>query len=260
MSNRVYVGATIFGVPIVGLRHLWEPSTQFRGQQTQKPNYITAVIIKKTQAHWSQEPVMAGFVNACKDLYAKAMSHIPWEQVVWPIKDGDVPSEPGKQPAEWMRGHWYLSGSSSSPINVEIVQGGRPVKLANRAQVKPGDLVALSGALAVKQNDPRGVKLYANNVVFMQPGEEIAIGNGVTGAELMEQARAQGLNVTGFTPGHAGGFGAPQGQPGGFAPPSQQPQGFGAPQTQPGGFVAPAPAQPPQGGFTPPSGGFAPPR
>ena len=40
--------------------------------------------------------------------------------------------------------------------------------------------------------------MHANNVVFMNPGEEIAIGNGVTGAELMEQAKAQGLNVTGL--------------------------------------------------------------
>lgn len=267
MAQRIYKYATIFGVQITGLKNLWEPSTSYRGQPTQKPNYITSVIIPKRAAHWSQEPVMAGFTAACMELYQAAMSRIPFEQVVWPVKDGDLPPEAGKPPIEWTRGHWFLSASSSSPINVDLVQNGQPVKLTNRAQVKAGDYVTLSGALAVKTNDPRGVKFYGNNVLFMNPGEEIAIGNGVTGAQLMEQARAQGLNITGFTPGHAGGFGAPSpaqfpalqtpGAPG-FTQPA--PAGFGAP-TPPSNGFAPPPAQPPgQGGFAPPPNGFAPPR
>jgi hypothetical protein len=282
-TQRVYIYTTIFGVPITGLKNLWEPSREYQGKPTQKPNYITSIIIPKTRAHWSEEPVLAGFTAGCQELYAKAMSHIPFAQVVWPIKDGDVP-EPGKNPVDWMKGRWFLNGSSSSPIKVDIVQGGQPVPLINRAGVKPGDTVTLSGALAVKQNDPRGVKFYANNVLFMGPGEEIAIGNGVTGAALMEQARAQGLNITGFTPG--GGFGggqvgqggfqpppvvsgfAPQGgfQPGaapvqgGFAPPPAQPPQFAAPVQ--GGFgQTPQPGfQPVQGGFAPGPGGFVPPQ
>jgi hypothetical protein len=282
-TQRVYIYTTIFGVPITGLKNLWEPSREYQGKPTQKPNYITSIIIPKTRAHWSEEPVLAGFTAGCQELYAKAMSHIPFAQVVWPIKDGDVP-EPGKNPVDWMKGRWFLNGSSSSPIKVDIVQGGQPVPLINRAGVKPGDIVTLSGALAVKQNDPRGVKFYANNVLFMGPGEEIAIGNGVTGAALMEQARAQGLNITGFTPG--GGFGggqvgqggfqpppvvsgfAPQGgfQPGaapvqgGFAPPPAQPPQFAAPVQ--GGFgQTPQPGfQPVQGGFAPGPGGFVPPQ
>lgn len=279
-TQRVYIYTTIFGVPITGLKNLWEPSREYQGKPTQKPNYITSIIIPKTRAHWSEEPVLAGFTAGCQELYAKAMSHIPFAQVVWPVKDGDVP-EPGKNPVDWMKGRWFLNGSSSSPIKVDIVQGGQPVPLVNRAGVKPGDIVTLSGALAVKQNDPRGVKFYANNVLFMGPGEEIAIGNGVTGAALMEQARAQGMNITGFQPGGSG-FGGGQVGQGGFAPPAQA-GGFapqGAPQfAQPapggfapqGGFVppgvaaapqasfAPPPAQPPQGGFAqPPQGGFQP--
>lgn len=281
-GQRVYVYTTIFGMPITGLRNLWEPSREYMGKPTEKPNYITSIVIPKTRAHWSEEPVLAGFTAACQELYSKAMTHIPFPQVVWPIKDGDVP-EPGKNPVDWMKGRWFLNGSSSSPIKVDIVQGGQPVPLINRAGVKPGDIVTLSGALAVKQNDPRGVKFYANNVLFMGPGEEIAIGNGVTGAALMEQARAQGLNITGFTPG-GGGFGGGQVGQGGFQPPAVVGQfnaqaGFGAAPVQ-GGF-APPPAQPPQfaapvqggfgqapqpgfqpvqGGFAPGPGGFVPPQ
>ena len=89
---------------------------------------------------------------------------------------------------------------------------------------------------AVKQNDPRGVKLYLNAVVFSSPGEEIVFANSVSGAELMQQAQRQGLQVAGFAPG--GGFGAPAGAPG-FTP---------------GQFQPPNP-----GGFAPTTGGLAPP-
>lgn len=277
-TQRIYVYTQVFGVSITGLRNLWEPKTEFQGKKQDKPSYITAVVIPKTRAHWSEEPMLAGFTAACMELHAKALPGMPLNAIEWPIKDGDIP-EPGKAPVEWMKGHWFLSGSSSSPINVEIVQGGVPVPLTNRAVVKPGDIVTLAGALAVKQNNPRGVKFYANNVLFMNPGQEIAIGNGVTGAQLMEQARAQGLNITGFTPGGGGFGGGPAapgsfgGAPGGFMPPPAQggfggtpSPGYAAPAQ--GGFGgAPAPVQPPQGGFAPPQqqyaappqGGFAPP-
>jgi len=263
---RTYVSTSIMNARVTGLRNLWEPSREFRGQATQKPNYLTSVIIKKTAAHWSQEPVLADFAKACMEIYNKAMSHIPFERVTWPIKDGDLPPEPGRPVIEWARGHWFLSGSSTTPINVEMIQAGQAVKLMNRSSVKPGDYVAISGALAVKQNDQFGVKMYVNNVLFMAPGEEIAIGNSETGAQMMAKAQAQGLNVSGFSPAHAGGFGGSGfQQPAGNVVPFQQPPvvdragGFQPQQTQQGGF-APAPAQPPgQGGFGPPPG-FSPPR
>ena len=260
---RVYVPTSVMNARITGLRNLWEPSREFRGQQTQKPNYLTSVIIPKTQAHWSREPSLAAFGQACMEVYNKAMSHIPFDRITWPIKDGDLPPEPGRPVIEWAKGHWFLGGSSTTPINVEMVQGGQAVKLMNRAGVKPGDYVSISGALAVKQNDQFGVKMYVNNVLFMAPGEEIAIGNSETGAQMMAKAQAQGLNVSGFSPAHTGGFGSGQSfsQPnGGNVVPFNQSGGFAPPPGQ-GGF-APPPAQPPgQGGsFGPPPGGFTPPR
>jgi hypothetical protein len=191
------------------------------------------------------------------------MSAVPFPQIIWPIKDGDNP-EPGKQSPDWMRGHWYLTGSSSSPISVEIVQAGVPVKLMNRAQVKPGDFIAAGLALAVNMNNPRAVKCYMNSVLFMGPGEEIAVGNSITGSELMAKAKEQGLNVTGFGGQSAGllpqvGFGQagipPAGQT--FDP---GPKTFGNGPVP--GFAAPAPVQPPASpsgfggpaGFTPPAG------
>lgn len=290
-DNRVYVYTTIFGVPITGIRNLWEPKTEYQGKKQEKPSYITSIIVPKTRAHWSEEPAFAGFAGACTELFQKALAPkgIQFAQVQWPVKDGDVP-EPGKAVVDWMRGQWFLSGSSSSQIKTELAMAdgslttlanantmvgtnGVPVRLP--APVKPGDIVTLSGAIAVKTNNPLGVKFYTNNVVFMNPGQEIAIGNGITGAELMQRAREQGLNVTGFTPG-GGGFGG--GQVGGFAPPAGT---FGGPGDVQAGFAqggfggAPAPVQPvqqggfqppavapqpaPQAGFAPSPGGFQPP-
>jgi hypothetical protein len=266
MARRIHKQATIFNARIVSMRNLWEPSREYMGKPAEKPNYLASFIVPKTRTNWYEEAQFAGLVQASQELYAAAMSHIPFAQISWPIRDGDV-AEPGKTPAEWARGHWYLTGSSSSPIETNIVQGGVPVKISNRAGVKPGDFVAAGIAIAVNSNDQRRVKCYINSVLFMASGEEIAIGNSVSAAELMAQAKAQGLNVTGFGGQSAGllpqvGFGAPQagfthpgphqGQPGTSMttfPSNPAPQGF-----------APPPAQPPaQGGFTTLSG-FNPPQ
>ncbi len=256
MAQRVYKQATIFNARIVGMRNLWEPSREYMGKPTEKPNYLASIIVLKTRGHWSEEPQFAGFAQAAQELYQAAMTHIPFPAVMWPIKDGDSP-EPGRTPAEWMRGHWFLTGSSSSPIETNIVQGGVPVKISNRAMVKPGDIVAAGVALAVNSNNHAAVKCYLNSILFMAAGEEIAVGSSITGAELMAKAKEQGLNVTGFGAGSPGllpqvGFGQaganspatiPQfSQAGtGFAPPPAQPL------ASPGGFAAP-------GGFTPPTG------
>lgn len=296
-TQRVYTYTQVFGVPITGLKNLWEPATEFQGKKQDKPTYMTSVIVPKTRAQWFEEPAFAGMAAACQELYTKAMSHIPFGSVQWPIKDGDVP-EPGKKPVDWMKGCWFLPGSSTSAINIEMVMpdgstakvfqsaqhalaAGAPATSPNKSMVKPGDIVTVAGALAVKTNNPLAVKFYANNVLFMGPGEEIAIGNGVSGTQLMEQARAMGLNITGFQAG-GGSFGGGQIGAGGFAPPAQtgapagfQPQqaapsaaGFGGPANAPvagfappasGGFtppatMAPAPVMPAQGGFAPPAG------
>jgi hypothetical protein len=265
---RVYKQANIFNARIVNMRNLWEPSREYMGKPTEKPNYLASFIVPKTRANWFEEPSFADFVRAAQELYTASLSHIPFPQVIWPIKDGDAP-EPGKNSPDWMKGHWYLTGSSTSPINVTIVQAGVPVALMNRAQVKSGDYIAAGVALAVKANDPRGVKCYLNTVMFMSAGEEIVVGSSVSSSELMAQAKAQGLNVTGFGAGSAGllpqvGFGQ-SAVNAGFAPtPAAFPsngQGFAPPPAQP-------PAQPPASpsgfgdgltraypaGFTPPQG------
>jgi hypothetical protein len=226
MAQRVYKPATIFNARMVGMRNLWEPSREYMGKPTDKPNYLVTVIIPKTRALWWEEPVLNDYTKAANELYTAAMSHTPFAQIGWPCKDGDV-TDPGRAQADWRRNAWVLTGSSTSPITVTINQNGVPVPLMNRAQVKPGDFVAVGISLAVNSNNPRAVKCYCNTVMFMGPGEEIAVGNSVSAAELMEQAKAQGLNVTGY-----GGGGAPQ-------------QGFGSAPT--GGFAhQPAPVQPGQ--------------
>lgn len=258
MAKKQYENFTVFGARIYGMRNLWQPSTEYLGKPTQKPSYIAGFIIPKTRGHWSEEPVLAGVWGAMQKIYNATMNGLPYSMVDWPIRDGDTPA-PGKLQAEWARGHWMFGGNSGDPIKVEIVQNGVPVPLANRAVVKPGDFVTVAGATAQKSNEPRGIKFYINTVLFMAPGEEIAVGNSVSGAELMAAAQAQGLQVTGF------GGGAPSGfAPGQYSGPSGHPSSF-APNGAPGGFApsvgfSPPGGAPQQHGFAPPNGpgGFAP--
>jgi len=222
MAQRQYEQATVFNVRIADMRHLWIPSDTYKGQKTQKPNYFGMFLVKKTQAAWHTEPALAGIAQACGKIYQNN-PHI----LQWPVVDGDMPSPEGKS-SEFAKGHWLFSASSGNPPTVEIVQpGGALVKLTNKIGVKSGDYVMIGVTAAVKQNDPRGVKLYLNAVVFSAPGEEIVFANSVSGAELMQQAQKQGLQVAGFGP-----------TPGGFA--------------APGGYAQ-------SSGFTPPAGGFDPP-
>lgn len=248
-TQRQYESATVLNARIVDMRHLWTPSTTYKGQQTQKPNYFSLFIVPKTQQHWSQEPVFADVMRAFGKLLQGQLqwaSQNPMGSVTWPIADGDMPSPEGKT-SDFAKGHWLYSASTGNAPNVEMVQaGGALAKLQNKVGVKAGDHVMTGITAAVAQNDPRRVKFYLNAVVFTAPGEEIVFANSVSGAELMRMAQQQGLQVAGFSP-NPGGFGgpAPQGGfPGGFTPPAGGAPGFtpggapGAPMNHPG-FVPP---------------------
>jgi Protein of unknown function (DUF2815) len=243
-TGRQYESATVFNARIVDMRHLWVPSDTYQGQKTQKPNFFASFIVRKTMPQWHMEPALAGIAQACGNIYQKH-PHV----VTWPVQDGDVPSPTGKQ-SEHIKGHWLFSASSGNSPSVELAQpNGTLVKLANRVGVKPGDVVMAGVTAAVKQNDPRGVKLYLNAVVFCAPGEEIVFANSVSGAELMAQAAKQGLQIAGFSgsPGFGGGFTSQPGPFGGAPQPSSAPAPFGAPAAAPGGFQQP-PAFAPQSG------------
>lgn len=233
-AQRQYEPATVFNARIVDMRYLWTPSTEYKGQQTQRPNHFASFILPKTQAQWHSEPALAGVAAACGKIFEKN-PHV----VSWPIIDGDLPAPDGRS-SEWAKGHWMFSASSGNAPSVELVQaGGQLTKLANKTGVKSGDHVMVGVTAAVKQNDPRGVKLYLNAVVFSAPGEEIVFANSVSGAELMAQAQKQGLQVAGFS--GAPGFGSAPAASQGFVAPTAIPQPvFGAPSA---GFTAP-PANP----------------
>lgn len=249
-TNRQYEACQVFNVRVVDLRHLWEPSREYKGQQTQKPNYFATFITPKTQPHWSTEPVFGGVMQAFQKLLAgqfQAFAHQP-AAAGWPIVDGDMPNPETGKHSEFAKGHWLFTGSTGNPPNVELVQaGGALVKLQNRINVKPGDFTMAGLVAAVKKNDARGVKFYLNAVVFTGPGDEIVFANSVSGAEMMRAAEAQGFRPQGFAPG--GGFG---GGASGFAPRGgQQNSGGqwgnpGGSQGQGGGFGGGAP----NGGFT----------
>ncbi len=241
MANRQYEPATVFNARIADMRHLFTPSTVYKGQPTQKPNYFAMFLVKKTVAQWFQEPALAGIAAACGKIY-QTNPHI----LMWPVVDGDMPSSEGKS-SEFAKGHWLFSASSGNPPNVEIVQaGGVLTKLTNKVGVKSGDYVMAGVTAAVKQNDPRGVKLYLNAVVFSSPGEEIVFANSVSGAELMRMAEQQGLRPAGFSASPGGFAPAPGGfgGAGGFSPPGSAPQHPGFAPPNPGGGFAPTPGTP----------------
>lgn len=287
-TQRQYESANVFNARIVDMRHLWEPSREYKGQPTQKPNHFATFIVQKTQAHWSQEPVFAGVMAAFGKLLQgqlQAFAQNP-SAVQWPITDGDMPNAEGKT-SDFAKGHWIFSASTGNPPNIEIVQaGGVLTKLQNKVGVKSGDFVLAGVTAAVKQNQANGVKFYLNAVVFSAPGEEIVFANSVSGAELMRMAEQQGLRPAGFSgaPSFGGGgfapqglgpnaqpnfggasvpqFGAPQGgfNPGGFNPGGFAPQQGGSnPGAAPSGF-APTQSGPAPQGFAPPpnQGGFNP--
>lgn len=268
MAQRQYEPATVFNVRVVDMRHLWEPSREYKNKPSEKPNWFSSFIVPKTMAQWFGEPALAGISAACGKLF-QTNPHV----VEWPVVDGDLPNPETGETSESAKGHWRFSASTSSgPPNVELVQaGGALVKLTNKVGVKSGDHCMVGVSAAIAQNNARRVKLFLNAVVFSSPGEEIVFANSVSGAELMKMAQQQGLQVAGFAP-NAGGFGgAPQGGPSqgqpfaapggapGFSPGpgAQQQPGF-APPTGPGGFAPtpgnPATAFPSNGGFAPQGG------
>lgn len=246
-QQRQYEPFTLFNVRIVDMRHLWVPSDTYKGQKQQKPNYFAGFIVPKTQAQWHGEPALAGLVQALGKLYATNPQIVDWR-----IEDGDTPNAEGKT-SEFAKGHWLFNASSSNPVNVELVQaGGALVKLANKTGVKSGDYCMVGGSAAVSGQNNRAAKLYLNAVVFSAPGEEIVFANSVSGAELMQQAQRQGLQVAGFTgsPGFGGGAPGGFGQPGAPGFPAQQPGSF-APSGMPAPTGAPSGGFNPQPGFTP---------
>lgn len=220
-AQRQYEPFTLFNVRIVDMRHLWNPSDEYKGKKQERPNYFAGFIVPKTQAQWHLEPSLAGLVQAFGKLYAGQGPQI----VDWRVADGDLPNEEGKS-SEFAKGHWLFGGSSGNPITVEIVQaGGVPTKLPNKVGVKSGDYCTIGGTVAVSGQNNRAAKIYLNAVVFCQPGEEIVFANSVSGLELMRAAEQQGYRPAGFSA-SPGGFGG--GQPGGF-PGAGGPDQGGAP-------------------------------
>lgn len=267
MAKRVYKSATLYNARVIGMRNLWEPNKEYNGRPVDKPAYIISVIVKKTRANWFEEPDFADFTQAAQGLYNEAIAPVPFQQIEWPIKDGDIP-DPKFGQAEWRSGHWLMTATSTMTVPVSININGVAVELKNRDKVKNGDYVGLNLSLAVRMNDQKGVKCYLNKVMFMAEGEEIVVGSAKSMTEMMDEAKAKGMNVTGFGTG-----GAPsQGFGQGFAPTPVNPASPSAPVpfgAQPGGNasfpsngpLAPSPVAPPAqqsfitpGGFVSPTG------
>ncbi len=119
------------------MRHLWEPSREYLGKPTEKPNYFGLWLVPKTQAHWSTEPIFGGVMQAFGKLLAGQLQHFAQNPnaVQWPIADGDLPSPSGKT-SKFAKGHWLFSASTGNPPNIELVQAG--AQLASEVLVEHG--------------------------------------------------------------------------------------------------------------------------
>lgn len=254
-AQRQYEAAMAFGVRAVDMRHFWEPSREYKGKPTEKPNWFGSFITPKTQAQWHVEPIFSSVAAALGKIWTNNQ-----QVTTWPIVDGDMPNPETGKHSDFARGHWMFGASTGNQPKIEMVQqGGTLVVLPNKTIVKPGDYCNIGVTAAVKANDARGVKFYLNAVVFTGPGEEIAFANSVSGAQLQSAAEQQGLRPTGFAPNSfGGGGGQPQG--GGFGggtapgPFGGQPQGGNAPGPFGGAGGGAAPGAGPFGG----GGGAAP--
>jgi hypothetical protein len=124
-QQRQYEAATVFNARSVDMRHLWEPSREYMGKPSEKPNYFGMWIVPKTQAHWSTEPIFGGVMAAFTKLLGGQLQAFAQNvnAVNWPIADGDMPSPAGKS-SEFAKGHWLFSASTNNPPNIELAQAG----------------------------------------------------------------------------------------------------------------------------------------
>lgn len=272
--SRDIVNIMLFNQCLVYTNRLWEPETKdLKGNPMETPQYSATIIVPKTKAGWHEEPALQQLGAAMFQVYQQQMAPggIQQQYVDWGVKDGDRPNTKGKIP-EWGKGHWVVRAGTGYKPEVSGVVDGREVEfpsqaIGGRKFYEDGDYAALAIGVTVSGANPSKIKLYCNSVLFTGKGKKISTGGGgVSAAEMMAAARAQGVNVTGISgaaqfggasfgqQGQQQGGGAAAAGPGGFNP------GGGAAGPGPGGFNPPGGQQPLNGEVIPPNnaGGFNP--
>lgn len=211
MSTRNIVNVMLFDVRTVYTQRLWEPETKdVKGNPMDNPQYSLTVIIPKTKAGWHEEPALATLGQAMFQVYQQQMAPagIQQQYVAWGVRDGDRPNTKGKIP-DWGKGHWVLRiGSGFKPAVSAIVNGSEvelPAQtIGGRKLFGDGDRAIVSVGVTVSGANPSAIKLYLGTVVFSAKDEAIQLGGGVSAAEMIAAAKAQGVNVQGLA-GPAGG-------------------------------------------------------
>lgn len=260
MSTRNIINVMLFDVRTIYTQRLWEPETKdVKGNPMETPQYSLTVIVPKTRANWAEEPALQTLGQAMHQVYQQQMAPagIQMQYVEWGVKDGDRPNTKGKIP-EWGKGHWVVRIGSGFKPTVSAIVNGSEVELpahtiGGRKLFGDGDRAIVSVGVTVSGANPSRIKLYLGTTVFSAKDEAIQLGGGVSAAEMIAQAKAQGVNVQGIA-GPAVGQqfgGASFGQQGG--------QQFGGNPAMGGGFAAgPGAGQQAGGGFNPAgnAGGF----
>ena len=205
-EKREIISCALFGGQALFIRRLWDPeTTDYKtGKPLDKPRYSVTARFPKTKAKWTDEPAFASVREASLKIYQEHFRGRPVESLIWPVKDGDRPSGTGSV-SSWGAGHWWVRADTSSAdyLTIEAVQNGKTIdlpaqKLGGRSVVKDGDLCILMVGIAKSEGVAPGLKTYLNGIVFTAPGEEVVLGSKPDTAALIEQARAQGLDVRGL--------------------------------------------------------------
>lgn len=233
-GSRNIINVMLFNVRTIYTQRLWEPETKdTMGNPMENPQYSITVIVPKTKAGWHEEPEFASLVPAVQQTYQQTMqpAGIAMQYVKWGIRDGDQPNTKGKIP-EWGKGHWVMRIGTGYKPTVSGVINGTEVELpaqvmSGRKLFGDGDRAIISVGVTVSTANASAIKYYLGNVVFSAKDEAINLGGGVSAAEMIAMAKAQGVNVQGIA-GPAGSFQPPQNQGGmgggGFNPGGQQAQ------------------------------------
>ena len=201
-ENREIYACAIYDIRLAYIRRLWEPETKdFSGRPLDRPRYSVVGFIPKTKEKWTDEPIFESVRAASAQIYRNEFRGTPADQLIWPVKDGDVPNTKGVV-AEWLKDCWRVTADTTSGdyLTVQFDQGdGKLIhlteaKLGGRVVVKDGDYGTLFVGLTKSAGREPGIKTYLNGVVFTRNGEPLKLGGARQNTEAMiREARDKGL-------------------------------------------------------------------
>jgi hypothetical protein len=216
----------LMNAQLVYTNRMFEAETvDMAGAPLKKPTWSVSMRYPKTTKNWFDEPLLASLRGACGVIKSREMSHVPFERIEFPVKDGDLPNKKNKIPA-WAAGHWIIRANTTikAPLVEQRVDGVvtalQAIQLGGQRLWGDGDYAGVVMAVGKRLTDDIGIKCYLNSVCFMSHGEPLNTAGEPTDWDIaVSQAAEQGINIRADSPGfNAGGFPPSNGAAGGPAP------------------------------------------